>query len=116
MARVLAERGDAVGLVCLISAMESGPSYKPWLDKNNGHMFLRPDSGKCLHYYFYFIDEEFGLCYLGVPTWAPFGLQFDCNGHSALACALRRDGIEFVQEDNAFLRIADACACASGGR
>jgi len=31
---------------------------------------------KCLHYCFYFIDEEFGLCYLRVPTWAPFRLQF----------------------------------------
>jgi hypothetical protein len=28
------------------------------------HVFLRPDQGKCLHYYFSFIDEKFGLCYL----------------------------------------------------
>ena len=48
-----------------------------------------------------------GLCDLRVPTWAPFGLQFYCNGHSALARSLRREGIEFVQEDNAFLRVAD---------
>jgi hypothetical protein len=107
VARVLATRGDAPGLVHVISAMESCPSYKPWLDKSNGHIFLRPDTGKCLHYYFYFIDEELGLCYLRVPTWAPFGLQFYCNGHSALARSLKREGIEFAQEDNAFLRIAD---------
>ena len=107
VARVLARRGDAPGLVHVISAMESCPSYKPWLDKSNGHVFLRPDTGKCLHYYFYFIDDEFGLCYLRVPTWAPFGLQFYCNGHSALALALKREGIEFVKEDNAFLRVGD---------
>ena len=68
VARVLATRGDAPGLVHGISAMESCPSYKPWLDKSNGHVFRRPDQGKCLHYYVYFIDEEFGLCYLRVPT------------------------------------------------
>jgi hypothetical protein len=107
VARVLATRGDAPGLVHVISAMESCPSYKPWLDKTNGHVYLRADQGKCLHYYFYFVDEEFGLCHLRVPTWAPFGLQFYCNGHSALACSLKREGIEFVQEDNAFLRIGD---------
>lgn len=107
VARVLAVRGNAPGLVHVISAMESCPSYKPWLDKSNHHVYLRGDTGKCLHYYFYFIDAEFGLCYLRVPTWAPFGLQFYCNGHSALACSLKREGIEFVQEDNAFLRIAD---------
>ena len=107
VARVLAVRGDAPGLVHVISAMESCPSYRPWLDKSNGHIYLRGDTGKCLHYYFYFIDPEFGLCFLRVPTWAPFGLQFYCNGHSALAIALKREGIDFVQEDNAFLRVAD---------
>jgi len=107
VAGVLAMRGDAPGLVHVISAMESCRSYKPWLNKANGHVFLRPDTGKCLHYYFYFIDEELGLCYLRVPTWAPFALQFYCNGHSALARSLQREGIDFVQEDNAFLRITD---------
>jgi hypothetical protein len=105
VARVLVARGDAPGLVHVISAMEGCPSYTPWLDKSNGHVFLRPAQGKCLHYYF--IDEDLGLCYLRVPTWAPFGLQFYCNGHSALARSLRREGIDFVQEDNAFVRIAD---------
>ena len=87
--------------------MEACPSYKPWMEKSNGHMFLRPDQGKCLHYYFYFIDEELGLCFLLVPTWAPFGLQFYCNGHSVLARALQREEIEFAQAVNAFLRIAN---------
>lgn len=105
--RVLATRGDAPGLVHVISAMEACPSYRPWHDKTSGKTFLRGDTGKCLHYYFYFIDEELGLCYLRVPTWAPFGLQFYCNGHSALAQSLKREGIGFVQADNAFVRIDD---------
>src|SRR6202022_4430015 len=91
----------------VISAMEACPSYKPWHDKSSGKTYLRPETGKCLHYYFYFIDDELGLCYLRVPTWAPFGLQFYCNGHGAVARALKREGIGFVQADNAFLRIAD---------
>ena len=107
VANVLAVRGDAPGLVHVLSAMEACPSYKPWHDKASGKTYLRPEQGKCLHYYFYFIDEELGLCYLRVPTWAPFGLQFYCNGHSTLAMALKREGIEYAQADNAFLRIAD---------
>ena len=47
VARVLAERGDAPGLVHVLSAMEICPS-----DKRNGRAFLRADTGKCLHYYF----------------------------------------------------------------
>ncbi len=107
VAKVLASRGDAPGLVHVLSAMEACPSYTPWHDKTSGKTFLRPAQGKCLHYYFYFIDEELGLGYLRVPTWAPFSLQFYCNGHSALARALTKEGIDFLQQDNAFLRVAD---------
>ena len=32
-------------------------------------------------------------------------MQFDCNGHNALAQSLKREGIDFVQADNCFLRI-----------
>src|SRR5262244_4063796 len=53
VAKVLAARGDHPGMVHIISAMEACDSYKPWHDKRTHRTFLRPDSGKCLHYYFY---------------------------------------------------------------
>ena len=87
--------------------MEACPSYKPWHDKGSGKTYLRPDTGKCLHYYFYFMDEKVGLCYLRVPTWCPFRLQFYCNGHGWLANKLKAKGIEFTLADNAFVRIDD---------
>jgi hypothetical protein len=52
VARVLAQRGDHPGLVHILSAMEACDSYRPWHDKASGKTFVRPDSGKCLHYYF----------------------------------------------------------------
>jgi len=107
VAKVLSRRGDHPGLVHVISAMEACQSYRPWHDKSSGRTALKPDSGKCLHYYFYFIDEKFGLCYLRVPTWCPFRLQFYCNGHGWLARKLTAAGIEFTLADNAFVRIAD---------
>ena len=79
--RVLARRGTDPGLVHILSAMESCTSYQLWHDKRTRKTYLRPDSGKCLHYYFYFMDEELGLCYLRVPTWAPF-LEENTNGYS----------------------------------
>jgi hypothetical protein len=107
VAKVLARRGDHAGLVHVISAMEACESYRPWHNKATGKTALKPDSGKCLHYYFYFIDETFGLCYLRVPTWCPFRLQFYCNGHSWLARKLTAARIDFSLADNAFVRIAD---------
>jgi hypothetical protein len=107
VARVLGQRGDHPGLVHVISAMEACDSYRPWHDKATGKTFVRPDSGKCLHYYFYFMDADLGLIYLRVPTWAPFRLQFYCNGHSWLARQLTAEGIGYTMADNAFVRIED---------
>jgi hypothetical protein len=104
---VLAARGQHPGLVHVISAMEACESYKPWHDKGSGKTFLKPNSGKCLHYYFYFIDEKLGLCYLRVPTWCPFRLQFYCNGHSWLARKLAAAGIDFTLADNAFVQVSE---------
>ena len=107
VARVLEQRGDHPGLVHIISAMEACDSYRPWHDKTTGKTFVRPDSGKCLHYYFYFMDAALGLIYLRVPTWAPFRLQFYCNGHNWLARQLAAEGIGYTMADNAFVRIDD---------
>jgi hypothetical protein len=107
LAKVLKQRGDHPGLAHVISAMEACDAYKPWHDKQTHKTYLRPDSGKCLHYYFYFMDAELGLVYLRVPTWSPFRLQFYCNGHSWLARQLTAAGICLISADNAFVRIDD---------
>ncbi len=104
---ILAKRGDHPGLVHIFSAMETCSSYRPWHDKPSGKTLFKPITGKCLHYYFYFIDEQFGLCYVRVPTWAPFRLQVYFNGHGWLARQLTQAGIAFDTADNAFLAIAD---------
>jgi len=107
VARVLAQRGDHPGLVHILSAMEACDSCRPWHDKASGNTYLRPDSGKCLHYYFYFMDADLGLVYLRVPTWCPFRLQFYCNGHGWLARQMAAEGIGSSMADNAFVRIDD---------
>ena len=105
--KILKTRGNRPGLVHIFSAMERCPTYKPWHDKPTGKTYLLFSQSKCLHYYFYFIDDDLGLCYLRVPTWCPFRLQFYFNGHNWLATQLKAHDISFVQHDNAFLEIAD---------
>jgi hypothetical protein len=106
----LKKRGEHPGLVWIFSALEPCTTYQPWHDKNSGRTFLRYDDGKCLHYYFYFIDEVLGLCYVRVPTWCPFRLQFYCNGHNWLARQLEKKNIGYQLLDNAFTAIEDWAA------
>jgi hypothetical protein len=51
---ILKTRGTHPGLVHIFSALEPCETYKPWHDKSTHQTYLRRDTGKCLHYYFYF--------------------------------------------------------------
>lgn len=107
VAKILEERGDRPGLVAILSAMEVCPTFEARYDKETGRTSLRPDRAKCLHYYFYFVDEDLGLCFMRIPTWCPFGAQAYFNGHNLLAAKLRKAGVEYRMLDNAFTHIAD---------
>ncbi len=48
---ILAKRGQHPGLICILSAREPCSAYKPWRNQQ---------TGKCVHYGFYFLDEELG--------------------------------------------------------
>lgn len=87
--------------------MEPCSTYRPWHDKTTGKTYLRPNDGKCLHYYFYFTDEELGLGYVRVPTWCPFRLQIYLNGHHRCASRLGRKKIGYTLRENAFVAIED---------
>jgi hypothetical protein len=107
ISELLEKRGLQSGLVHILSAMETCPTYEPWHDKSTGKTFLRYSTSKCLTYYFYFIDELLGLCYVRVPTWLPFRLQIYFNGHNWLASKLKGSQIEYKMLDNAFIEISD---------
>jgi hypothetical protein len=90
IAAILAQRGDHPGLVHIFSVLERCRCYQPWHDRKTGQTGMRARTGVCLHYYFYFVDEELGLCYVRVPTWLPFRLQVYFNQHNWLAKQLSR--------------------------
>lgn len=104
---IIKKRGDHPGIVCIIPAMELCPTFKPWHDKNTHKTYFRHDQSKCMHYYFYFIHETLGLCYVRVPTWPPFRLHVYCNGHSWFASILEENTITYSLHDNLFTAIGD---------
>lgn len=101
------QTGKKEGLVCILSAAESCPNYKTITDKSTGRTYLKMVKGRCTHFYFYFLDPTYGLCYLRVPTWCPFQLQFYFNAHNWLAIQLDKAQIKYELKDNAFTYIED---------
>ncbi len=54
------------------------------------------------HYYFYILDEDFGLFFIKVCTYFPFDVKVCFNGHEWAKQQLRREGIGFEALSNGF--------------
>jgi hypothetical protein len=108
--QILAARGRKEGVICVLGAMERCRSFKVGKNQESGYLQLQWKPGKCQHYYVYFIDAEFGLCHLRIPTWAPFRLQFCCNGHDWLERQMKKAGLRFKKVDNCFTHCSDFAA------
>lgn len=107
IAAILEKRGRHPGLVHIFSASENCTTFEPWHDRESGRTGMRSTSGKCLHFYFYFMHQRLGLIYVKVQTWLPCRLQIYCNGHHVLARQLDRAGIGYKMADNAFVECTD---------
>jgi hypothetical protein len=107
IADIIEERGGHEGLIKIYSQLETSKTYKPWTDKTTGKTGFKNDTTKCLHYYFYFIDKLLGLCFVKVPTIAPFTVTVYFNGHGWLESKLRKENIAYQRIENAFTYIED---------
>lgn len=107
---LLATRGRHEGVVCILGAMERCRCFKVGKNSKRGFLQVQWSPGKCQHFCVYFVDGEFGLCHLRLPTWAPFRLQFSCHGHDWLARQMRQAGIRFKNADNGFTHSSDFAA------
>ena len=102
LARQLAQQqGIREGLIAVFSNMETCPTFRILYGKGRPH--LKKDFRRCLVLYFYFLDPEFGLLHVRLPTWFPFTIQVYLNGHEWLARQLDRRQLPYQRRDNAFL-------------
>lgn len=111
LAREIAKRdGVQQGLICVLAVLELCGSF----DVRGNHETHKKEvvyrQRKCLHFYFYYIDPEFGFMHVRLESWFPFQIQVYINGHEWLARQMDKQGIAYEQYDNCFVRIADPSA------
>jgi hypothetical protein len=105
-ARQLAQRdGITEGLVCIFSIVEPCRTFS--FRFHTGRPFVQSASRKCLHFYYYFMDREFGLIHVRIQSWFPMQIQVYLNGHEWLARKLSAHHVRFTKLDNVFLWIED---------
>lgn len=105
--KIIRETEKQEGIIHIYSSMEISGGYEGKWDNKNRKVSLQKITPRCLNYYIYFIDKVLGLCFIRIPTWIPFRIQFYFNGHNYLAYKLRKNNITYKMEDNAFVEISD---------
>ena len=94
-ALAMAEKhGQTKGLIAVLSCVE--PSMNLVVRKNKESKLLEPrlERGKCLHYYHYYLDADFGLRYSRLQSWFPFTMHVGLNGRDWLGQQMLKAGIK----------------------
>jgi hypothetical protein len=95
------------GLVAVLSCVEPCWSFEVRRCRPSKQLHLQKAWRKCLHYYHYYLDPQWGLMHVRLQTWLPFTMHVVLNGRERLARQLTAAGVGYVQRDNCFTAIAD---------
>lgn len=95
------------GLIGVLSCVEPCWSFEVRRCRQTKQLHLQKAWRKCLHYYHYYLDPQWGLMHVRLQTWLPFTMHVVLNGRERLARQLTAAGIGYVQRDNCFTAIAD---------
>ncbi len=107
-ARALAARdGLTDGLICVFSVVETCTSFRSRHDRQRGRAHFVRERRKCLHFYFYYLDREFGFMHVRLQSWFPFELQLYLNGREWLTRQLEARHIAYTRYDNKLTSCAD---------
>lgn len=93
------------GLICVLKTLETCRTAK--VVGQEGKHFLKSASTKCLHYYLYYLDKEFGFMFVKIQTWFPFNIQVYINGRELMKHVFDANGISYKCYDNSFTSISD---------
>ncbi len=107
-ARALAERdGLTEGLICVFAAVEPCRIFTVRGNRQTQRLEVVQENRKCLHFYFYYLDREFGFMHVRLQSWFPFTVQIYVNGREWLARQLDQRGIVYQRYDNKLTQVAD---------
>lgn len=98
--RVLQEKGITEGIICALSVVEPCYALSIVYNRDTGKLEKKSQYRKCLHYYLYYMDKEFGFMHVKIQTWFPFNIQIYINGRSYLMQQLQKAGIKYESYKN----------------
>jgi hypothetical protein len=105
------ERRSQPGVYCIFTSMEMGRTFSSKMPRfptdDPDYRIIRRVPSRYLHHYFYIRDPVIGPLSMCIGTYLPFQTTYYLNGHNFIEIELRRQGVAFRKDDNAFLSTSD---------
>jgi hypothetical protein len=102
-----ATRGQTEGPIAVLGCVEPCQVLQVRKNKDSGWLEPRIETGKCLHYYHYYLDRQHGLRYTRLQSWLPFTMHVGLNGRDWLAQQMTAAGLRYEKKDNGFTWVED---------
>lgn len=94
------------GLICVLKTLEACRTAKVY-GSDDGKLVVKSTNTKCLHYYLYYLDKEFGFMFVKIQTWFPFNIQVYINGRELMKSIFNKNDISYQCYNNSFTDISD---------
>lgn len=104
--KVLTQNPVSEGLICVLKTLESCKTAKVY-GSDEGKLTVKSTYTKCLHYYLYYLDRDYGFMFVKIQTWFPFSIQVYINGRELMKSVFAKNGISCQCYDNSFTDISD---------
>jgi hypothetical protein len=105
--RLAAEHGREQGLIAVLGCVEPCQAVQVRGNRETKQLEIRIEPSKCLHYYHYYLDPDYGLRYTRLQSWFPFTMHVGLNGRDWLARQMTNAGLGYQQKDNCFTWVED---------
>lgn len=103
----LSKHATKQGLIAIISTQEVAYSFQLIPNKLKKELEVIKQKRKHLHYYFYYMDAEFGWMFVKLQSWYPFTMHIYVNGREYLKRALDKASIAYESYDNSVSWVTD---------
>ena len=107
---LVAQDGLSEGLIAVFSVVEACTSFAARRTPGAQRVQFVRERRKCLHFYVYYLDREFGFMHVRLQSWFPFEIQIYVNGREWLARQLDQRGLAYTRYDNKLTSLADPAA------
>lgn len=108
LARQIMEKDQVQeGLICVFSTLETCSTFTVRNNREVRRLEVVSRKAKCLCFYFYYLDPQFGLMHVRLQSWFPFPIQIYVNGRECLARYLDQQHSSYERYENSFIQLAD---------